>query len=169
MSRASGVLMHVSSLWGDYSIGSFGAQACEFVDFLSESGFSFWQVLPFCMADESNSPYKSLSAFGANPYFIDLPTLWAKGLISRAELDSARQRAPYLCEYSRLAKERIPLLRRAASRASEELREQISRFICEHEPLGKAAEFLALRETNSDKPWYEWTVSEPDSDAHFFW
>ena len=34
MDRKSGVLMHVSSLWGDYGCGSFGAPAREFVDFL---------------------------------------------------------------------------------------------------------------------------------------
>ena len=169
MSRASGVLMHVSSLWGDYSIGSFGAPAREFIDFLSESGFSYWQVLPFCMADESNSPYKSLSAFGANPYFIDLPILCEKGLITRSELDWARQRSPYLCEYARLSRERIPLLRRAAARATERYRAQVADFISTQPHLGKAAEFLALREANGERAWYEWTVSVPDTDAHFFW
>ena len=68
--------MHVSSLYGDYSVGSFGSEALEFIDFLAESGFSVWQVLPFGMTDEYNSPYKSLASLGANPLFIDLPTLF---------------------------------------------------------------------------------------------
>ena len=72
MKRASGVLMHISSLFGDYSIGSFGESAKYFIDFLKDSGFSYWQVLPFCYPDDYNSPYKSYSAFGGNPYFIDL-------------------------------------------------------------------------------------------------
>ena len=63
MSRASGVLMHVSSLFGDHSIGSFGKEAKKFINFLSDSGFTYWQVLPFCMIDESNSPYLSLLLF----------------------------------------------------------------------------------------------------------
>ena len=73
MKRSSGVLMHVSSLYGDYSVGSFGKEALEFVDFLSDCGFSYWQVLPFCMTDECNSPYKSFSSFGANPLFDNNP------------------------------------------------------------------------------------------------
>ena len=81
MKRQTGVLMHISSLHGDYSIGSFGKEAREFADLLAESGFSVWQTLPFCMTDECNSPYKSYSAFGANPFFIDLPTLFEKGLL----------------------------------------------------------------------------------------
>ncbi|MBQ9130579.1 MAG: 4-alpha-glucanotransferase, partial [Clostridia bacterium] len=63
MKRSSGVLMHVSSLWGGYSEGAFGSSAYEFIDFLKESGFSVWQVLPFCLPDERNSLYKSFSAF----------------------------------------------------------------------------------------------------------
>ena len=71
MNRSSGVLMHISTLPGEFSIGSFGDEAKEFIDYICECGFSYWQVLPFCMIDECNSPYKSYSAFGGNPYFVD--------------------------------------------------------------------------------------------------
>lgn len=169
MNRASGVLMHVSSLWGDYSCGSFGGEAKEFVDFLAESGFSYWQVLPFCQVDESNSPYKSYSAFGGNPFFIDLPTLHKKGIITKAELESARQRSPFLCEYDRLASERLPLLRKASKRVSSDERKKISVFISEHGELAEAAKFLALREANGGRPWQKWTASIPDGDELFFW
>ena len=169
MSRSSGVLMHVSSLYGDYSVGSFGKEAREFIDFLSDCGFSYWQVLPFCMTDECNSPYKSLASFGANPMFIDLPTLHARGLLTREELDSARQTSPYLCEYDRLAAERIPLLRRAALRVGDYEKRRIAEFIAENKSLAKAAEFLALREKNGGALWSEWTESTPDSAELFFW
>ena len=87
--------MHVSTLWGEYSCGSFGKAAKEFVDFLSAGGFSYWQVLPFCMTDECNSPYKSYSAFGGNPFFIDTEALYTKGLLTKGELDSLKQKTPY--------------------------------------------------------------------------
>ena len=93
--RGAGVLMHVSSLHGDYSIGSFGKEALEFIDFLAAAGFSYWQVLPFCIPDECDSPYKSVAAFSGNPYFIDLPTLQRQGLLTEAELNAARQKEPY--------------------------------------------------------------------------
>ena len=66
-----------------------------------------WQTLPFGWPDVNGSPYKSLSGFAGNPFFIDLPTLFEKHLITKAELDAARQRTPYLCEYERLFKERL--------------------------------------------------------------
>ena len=90
MKRSSGILMHISSLYGDYSIGTFGKSAFEFIDFLSECGFSVWQVLPFTVTDEYNSPYKSFSAFGGNPYFIDPEKLYADGLISSDDLEKCR-------------------------------------------------------------------------------
>lgn len=168
MKRSSGVLMHVSSLYGDYSVGSFGKEAKEFIDFLSDCGFSYWQVLPFCMTDECNSPYKSLASFGANPMFIDLPTLCSRGLLTKEELLSARQSSPYLCEYDRLSRERLPLLRRAALRVSDHERRQIAKFMSENEPLSRAAEFLALREANGDTLWSQWTVNTPAPDELFF-
>ena len=169
MSRSSGVLMHVSSLWGDFSIGSFGKEAKKFVDFLSDSGFTLWQVLPFCMSDESNSPSKSFSAFGGNPYFIDLPTLYEKRLITAQELDAARQDSPYSCEFDRLAKERLPLLRLAASRCDGYTRSRVAAFMDGNRQLRKAAEFLALREANGGAEWTEWTVLSPASEELFFW
>ena len=169
MSRSSGVLMHVSSLYGDYSVGSFGKEAKEFVDFLHEGGFSYWQVLPFCMTDEYNSPYKSFSSFGGNPLFIDLPTLNKKGLVTDEELKTARQDSPYLCEYKRLSEERLPLLRKAAKRADGDYRKKVLEFISDNAPLAEAAEFLALRAANGERLWSEWTVDTPDRDELFFW
>ena len=169
MSRASGILMHVSSLYGDYSIGSFGKQAERFIDFLKEGGFTYWQVLPFCMIDESNSPYKSYSAFGGNPYFIDLPTLAEEGLITPLELNEAKQNSPYVCEYDRLREQRLPLLKRASMRADKSLREKISLFLIERAELSDVATFLALRQKNNNKPWDEWTENVPDADELFFW
>ncbi len=169
MKRASGVLMHVSSLYGDYSIGSFGKEAKEFIDFLAESGFSLWQVLPFCMADDCNSPYKSYSAFGGNPLFIDLPTLRQKGLLTDGELAAAKQKSPYLCEYDRLSAERCDLLRQAARRVSDEDRQKILAWIEGNGELARASEFLALRHANGGKLWHHWTVSEADPEELFFW
>ena len=113
MKRQSGILMHISSLYGDYSIGTFGKNAYEFIDFIKENGFSVWQVLPFTVTDEYNSPYKSFSAFGGNPYFIDPEKLFEDGLISKSDLEECRQKNPYSCEFERLAAERMALLKKA--------------------------------------------------------
>ena len=121
--------MHISTLYGDYSCGSFGKEAKEFIDFLSDTGFSVWQVLPFGTTDECNSPYKSYSAFGGNPYFVDLNKLYEKGYITYDELNRQKQNTPYSCEYKRLFDERVTLLCDCARNVSDAEKEKIEKFI----------------------------------------
>lgn len=169
--RRSGVLLHPSSLWGDYSIGSLGKESYEFSDFLSECGFSVWQTLPFCIPDEYNSPYKSPAAFSLNPYLIDLPTLHGEGYITESELLSARQSSPYLCEFPRLKDERMALLFSAAERASHdsELISKIDALFDAWPELSAAAEFLSLLELNGGLPWQKWKINTPDPKRLFGW
>ncbi len=165
--RRSGVLTHISTLPGNYSCGSFGKQAKEFVDFLCESGFSVWQTLPFCYPDEVGSPYKSFGAFSGNPYFIDLETLFNKGLLTAEELNGARQNSPYLCEFERLKKERILLLKKAYKRFKDY--DALNEFYSTHEEILRFCEFMALKEKNGFKQHDEWAFFTPDLDALGAW
>lgn len=169
MERKSGVLLHVSSLWGEYSCGSFGKAAKEFIDFLSDCGFSYWQVLPFGLVDECNSPYKSYSTFAGNPYFVDLEELHRSGYITAGELDGARQHTPYSCEFDRLRDERVNLLITASKRLNGETRRQVNDFIEADKYLCDFCNFIALKDANGNKEWTEWTVFEPDEDTVFGW
>ncbi len=167
MKRQSGVLMHISSLFGNYSIGSFGKSAKYFIDFLEDCGFSYWQVLPFCMADSCNSPYKSYSAFAGNPYFVDLETLAGKGLLTNDELDSVKQSSPYVCEYEYLGKSRMQILMKASERTTD--REKIEKFISENKYLSDFCCFMALKEANNGEVWNKWTSDEYDEKILFMW
>lgn len=170
MKRTSGVLMHISSLWGEYSCGSFGDEAKEFTDFLVSGGFTWWQVLPFCMVDECNSPYKSYSAFGGNLYFVDLKKLRDKNLITDDELNSARQKTPYICEYERLFNERFLLLSKASVRArGTKEEEKIKEFIALYPEIDEFARFMVLKSANGDKVWNEWTVDDINPELLFVW
>lgn len=167
MKRQSGVLMHVSSLFGDYSEGSLGREALDWIDFLSDGGFSVWQVLPFCLPDEYNSPYKSFGAFSVNPNFIDLPTLARMGLLTDEELLAAKQKTPYACEFDRLTKERFSLLSIAASRVKD--RQPIETFLETHPQTAEFCRYMAIREHNGGIPWNEWKNEYFDPDTLFAW
>ncbi len=169
MERKSGVLMHISSLWGDYSCGCFGKAAFEFVDFLCDGGFSYWQVLPFGLVDECNSPYKSYSTFGGNPYFVDLEILAVQGLVTSAELESAKQQTPYSCEFDRLSKERVELLITASQRVSQDLRDKINDFIDSNKHLSDFCKFMALKSANNNTEWPQWTVEDFSPVDEFGW
>lgn len=169
MKRASGVLMHISTLYGDYSIGSFGDNAKDFIDFLSDCGFSYWQTLPFNMADDCGSPYKSYGAFSGNPYFVDLDKLAQKGLLTVEELNAAKQSSPYSCEFERLDKERFALLKTASSRVCGEDKEKIQRVISKKKPIFDFCRFMALKEANNYSEWIDWKNDEYNDDTLFAW
>ena len=168
MKRHSGVLMHVSSLPCRYGCGSFGKSAYDFIDFLVKGGFSIWQVLPFSVPDEYGSPYKAISAFAGNPYFIDLDLLCTKGLLSLCELDGALQDQPYLCDFERLSKERVELLRKASKRVSAEERVRINDFVCSNPNHDNYCVYMALKSANGGKDWREFEESvTPDPEEIF--
>ena len=167
MERKSGVLMHISSLFGDFSIGSFGEEAKYFIDFLKDCGFSYWQVLPFCMVDECNSPYKSYSTFGGNPYFVDLNTLCKKELITEEELSEYRQQNPYVAEFVRLYHTRLEILKKASMRVKN--RDVIEKFIQKDAYLLKFCEFMARKEANQQLPWWKWENDSIDENTLFMW
>ncbi|AQT68458.1 4-alpha-glucanotransferase [Anaerohalosphaera lusitana] len=86
--RASGILMHITSLPGRFGIGDFGPAAYKFVDFLRESGQNYWQILPlnYTSPEMGNSPYSGFSAFAGNPLLISPELLYRQGLLNRSDL-----------------------------------------------------------------------------------
>jgi len=79
--RASGVLLHVTSLPSPYGIGDLGPTALAWVDRLYEAGQSWWQALPLGPAGYGNSPYQPLSSFAGNWLIISPESLMADGLL----------------------------------------------------------------------------------------
>lgn len=88
LERGAGILLPISSLPSPYGIGTMGRDAYDFVDMLKRAGQKYWQVLPIEPTSFGDSPYQSFSAFAGNPYFIDLDTLIAEGLIKKEEVES---------------------------------------------------------------------------------
>ncbi len=68
--RASGLLLHVTSLPSPYGIGDVGPAAVAWIDRLHEAGQRWWQVLPLGPTGYGDSPYQSLSSFAGNPLLI---------------------------------------------------------------------------------------------------
>ena len=88
--RASGILLHPTSLPGSYGIGDLGAGAYRFVDWLAEQGQSIWQALPLGPTSYGDSPYQTLSAFAGNPNLVSLDRLVDDGLLSASDLADAQ-------------------------------------------------------------------------------
>ncbi len=85
--RASGILLHPTSLYNPYPIGDLGPAAAAFVDFMAKSGQHWWQMLSIGPTGEGNSPYQSLSAFGGNPLLVSPDRLVEQGLLGRQDIE----------------------------------------------------------------------------------
>ncbi len=85
--RASGVLLHVSSLPSPYGIGDIGPAALAWVDRLREAGQSWWQALPLGPTGYGNSPYQSLSSFAGNELLISPDGLIEDGLLRTSDCE----------------------------------------------------------------------------------
>jgi 4-alpha-glucanotransferase len=68
--RASGLLLHVTSLPSPYGIGDVGPAALSWIDRLVQAGQSWWQMLPLGPTGYGDSPYQSLSSFAGNGLLI---------------------------------------------------------------------------------------------------
>ena len=153
--------MHLSSLPSPYGIGSMGKPARDFIDFLSEAGQTFWQLLPVCPTSYGDSPYQSFSTYAGNPYFLDLEDLEKDGLLKSAEYENVDwESAPDDVNYGVLYEKRYPILRLAAERFCRRPDAEYETFCRENAYwLEDYALFMALKDEHGGKSWQEW---EPD-------
>lgn len=84
--RASGLLLHVTSLPSPYGIGDLGTTALAWIDRLHDAGQTWWQALPLGPTGYGNSPYQSLSSFAGNWLLISPDDLIADGLLRKSDL-----------------------------------------------------------------------------------
>src|ERR1700683_4206550 len=83
--RASGLLLHVTSLPSPYGIGDVGPAALSWIDRLQQAGQSWWQALPLGPTGYGNSPYQPLSSFAGNELVISPEWLIKDGLLRASD------------------------------------------------------------------------------------
>lgn len=160
--RKAGILMPIFSLPSPYGIGTLGAAAKEFVNFLVRSGQSCWQILPIGPTGYGDSPYQSFSAYAGNPYFIDLDDLARDGLLERGEyqeLDWGTD--PAAVDYQALYQNRNSVLRLACTRLQGQKDQGYQEFCRENARwLEDYALFMSLKEETGGVAWLEWSEGE---------
>ena len=157
LNRACGILLPVPSLPGGYGSGDLGKPAHDFVDYLSRSGQTIWQVLPLTVTDGAlgNSPYSSPSAFAGNPLCISPDDLVARGLLLRDELSGHPPFSEDRVDYASARTFREHILRLAFSRFSPD--GNYEAFLREQEHwLQDYVLFTALKGVYKGAPWSGW-------------
>jgi 4-alpha-glucanotransferase len=159
--RASGVLLHPTSLPGPHGSGDFGREAYHFVDWLVGAGQKLWQILPLAGIGPGNSPYMSNSAFAGNVLLIDLAELQQQGWLDAADLAPVPGLDAQRVDYAVMYPFRMQRLAKAAVRfhtdGTAAQRADFQRFLADHDSwIADYALFLSLCEHLDWRDWCEW-------------
>ncbi len=157
--KRSGVLLPLFSLPGKYGIGSLGQYCKKFIDFLSESKFSYWEVLPINMTNIEGSPYNLVDAFGTNYLYIDIDELIKEGLLNSRDIkgmnfcnDARNVNYPLVFETHR------KLLFKAYKR--DNLKSKYFKECINNKEIKEYAIYMTLKEKNNFKAWYDWELED---------
>jgi 4-alpha-glucanotransferase len=168
--RASGILLHVTSLPSPYGVGDLGSAAFSWIDHLHSAGQRWWQVLPLGPTGYGNSPYQPVSSFAANPVLISPDSLIADGLLKSE--DRQANFAPNTVDYEAVIPFKNRLLETAWSNfkagAGKDLRPDYDQFRSQQEHwLDDFALFEALKAKYHSEYYLDWPeeLVERRSDA----
>ncbi len=168
--RASGILLHITSLPSKYGIGDLGPQAYYFADFLAKAKQSYWQILPLNLPvlTYPYSPYNSLSAFAGNTLLISPQLLYQQGLLSKKDIQEKPAFPKMWVNYQSVISHKARLLNVAFERFKAIPREPHYELFCSKNKnwLDDFATFTALcQHLRSNSP-SNWPAKIRDKDEH---
>lgn len=149
--RRAGILLHPSSLPGQYGNGDIGHDAYRFVEFLQSCGLTVWQMLPLGPTHEDGSPYQSLSAHAGNPLLISIDWLIDRGWLLLKNIPAASSAAAFRRNCLYAAYDGFK------QTANAEWRSRLDAFCSEqYYWLDDYALFMALKIEHHDQAWMLW-------------
>jgi len=159
--RSSGILLHPTSLPGQFGVGDLGPEAYAFADFLQAAGQSLWQVLPLGPTGYGDSPYACYSAFAGNTLFISPERLITEGLLASSDLPGGNSLPWDRVDFAHAHALKDELLRKAYERYKRTtdtvLRSAFETFAQQNaEWLEDYALFRALKDAHDGVAWNEW-------------
>lgn len=171
--RSSGILLHPTSLPGDFGIGDLGPSAYRFIDLLESMGQGVWQVLPLGPTGYGDSPYQCFSAFAGNPLLISPEMLVREGLLADEDLEDCPSFPVDRVDYGAVISYKTQLLERAHDSFQSQARS------ASENPLVRAyadfggqtswwlddyALFRAIKDAHAGNEWTRWEPPLRDRD-----
>ncbi|MEJ2703735.1 MAG: 4-alpha-glucanotransferase [Sedimentisphaerales bacterium] len=164
--RASGILLHISSIPTSYGIGDVGPAAHQFVDFLKRARQNYWQILPlnYTTAKTGFSPYNCFSAFAGNPLLVSPDLMYRDGLLRKDELEGMSDWPEAKVDYRRVWSWKSKLFDKAFARSGglaalagyDQFADQNASWL---EAFGT---FVAIKRHFDGRPWNEWPAEIRD-------
>lgn len=161
--RSSGILLHPTSLPGEFGIGDLGDEAVRFIEFLVASGQKLWQVLPLGPTGYGDSPYQCFSVFAGNTLLVSPQRLLETGLLTSDDVKDHPTFHAERIDFTRVKEFKAQLLSKAYNNFLESqepnLREDFKEF-CDKETvwLDDWALYRALKDAHDEKAWYQWEL-----------
>lgn len=159
--RSAGILLHPTSLPGQFGIGDLGRDAFKFVDFLAESGQTLWQILPLNPTGYGDSPYQALSAFAGNPLLISPEKLIEENLLPTSAIENLPSFDHHSVDFGRVINFKFSLFKKTfekfRSSSDNELTTSFEKF-CDDEQswLNDFSLFMAVKNHFNGKLWTKW-------------
>jgi 4-alpha-glucanotransferase len=160
ISRASGVILHPTSLPGPFGIGDLGPEAYKFADFLYDANQTYWQMLPLGPIGYGNSPYLCFSAFAGNTLLISPERLVNEGWLENSDLRKLPVNREDHVDYRAAGIYKNSILRKAFHKFKafdQAYPEDYYNFLAQNAFwLGDFAFYMALKEKHDNRVWTEW-------------
>ncbi|OLS25339.1 MAG: 4-alpha-glucanotransferase [Candidatus Heimdallarchaeota archaeon LC_3] len=158
--RAGGIILHPSSLPGDFGIGELSSNLFKFIDYLHKYGIKLWQILPLGPTGFGDSPYSSFSAFAGNPLLISIERLIDDNNIAKGTIEDLKKLPKNFVDFGSL----IPLKWKALFQSYEAFKEKKNKKNSLYEKFKKLNEFwlhnfavfMALKEYHNGVSWDKW-------------
>jgi 4-alpha-glucanotransferase len=168
--RASGVLLHPTSLANRFGVGDLGESARSFLDWLQAAGQTVWQILPLGPVGHGNSPYDAQSSYAGNPQLISLTELASYGLLEGGDLETAACPVADRIDHDAANQWKNRLLRKAWDRlqnggSTGELVDKIHGWASSHDQalwLPDWTLYAALKQRFESRSWADWPISLRD-------
>jgi len=156
--RASGLLLHLTSLPSEYGIGDLGKEAYNFIDFLKKTHQKLWQILPLNPPASGGSPYNCFSAFAGNALLISIDKLIEDGLLKVGEVTNVPNFTETKVEFSKVIKLKNELFLKPFIRFDELAEgDGYTQFKKENEYwLPDFCLYMALKEHFNNRAWNRW-------------
>jgi 4-alpha-glucanotransferase len=162
--RASGILLHPTSLPSKFGIGDLGDEAYRFVDFLADARQTYWQVLPLGPTGFGDSPYQCFSAFAGNANLISPEKIVEDGFLTIEEINETPKFPVGKVDFGKVYKWKNQILAKAYERfrltTSVDLRGKFETFSQEQAAwLDDYALFRAVKKTQNQASWQNWDAA----------
>lgn len=157
--RSCGVLLHPTSLPGDFGTGDIGQAAHRFLDWMTACGLKYWQVLPLGPTGFGDSPYQAYSSHALNPLLLAWEEFFYCGYLTPEDLRPLMRSDPDKVDFDYLKPIHASICAKVVKKGLQDPAHErpFRSFLKNHSHwVDSWSLFTTFKKVSDNKPWYEW-------------